>query len=116
MFKIIFFPFEDGTNDIDPWLDTLSPKIQAKVLRSIQLLRQFGFELREPNSKPLGDGIFELRTIFGNEIERTLYFFQSGNSIVLTNGFTKKSGKTPRSEIELAQKRRADYKRRFPNG
>lgn len=116
MFNIIFFPFEDGTNAIDPWLDTLSPKMQAKVLRSIQLLKEFGPLLREPNSKPLEDGIFELRTTFGSDIERTLYFFQTGQKIVLTNGFTKKSQKTPRSEIELAKKRRKDYQRRFPNG
>ena len=116
MFTIIFYPLEDGTNAIDPWLDTLSIKMQAKVLRSIQLLQVFGPLLREPNSKPLEDGIFELRTVLGNDIERTLYFFQEGQNIVLTNGFTKKTNKTPRAEIDLAKARREDYKRRFPNG
>jgi phage-related protein len=56
------------------------------------------------------DGIFELRTIQGNNITRILYFFVVGKQIVLTNGFIKKTQKTPKKEIELALKYRDDYK------
>lgn len=38
-----------------------------------------------------------------------------GNKAILTNGFTKKTQKTPKSEIELAKKYRADYERRYGN-
>ena len=48
-----------------------------------------------PLAKHLDDGIFELRTVQGNNITRILYFFVVGKTIVLTNGFIKKTQKTP---------------------
>lgn len=68
-----------------------------------------GPELREPYSKPLGDGIFEIRVKLGSDITRVLYFFVIGKKIILTNGFTKKTQKTPVPEIERAKRYRADY-------
>ncbi len=50
-----------------------------------------------------------------SNISRVLYFFQVGDKAFLTNGFVKKTQKTPRQEIELAKKYRADYMRRHPN-
>ena len=49
-----------------------------------------GPSLREPYSKPLENGIFELRTKQGSDITRVLYFFIVGKKAVLTNGFIKK--------------------------
>ena len=68
-----------------------------------------GTQLREPYSKSLGDGIFELRAKQSSNITRILYFFVVGHQIILTNGFVKKTQKTPPEEIALAQKYRADY-------
>lgn len=65
----------------------------------------------EPYSKPLGDGIFEIRAKQGNNITRTLYFFYDGKQIILTNGFVKKTQKTPSAEIQRAKKYRAEYLR-----
>ena len=55
------------------------------------------------------DGIFELRIKQGTDIVRVLYFFMIGHRIIITNGFVKKSQRTPRSEIELARKYRKEY-------
>ncbi|MBS6138903.1 hypothetical protein GKG26_11410 [Megasphaera sp. BIOML-A1] len=71
------------------------------------------FELREPYTKPLEDGIFELRCKQANNITRALFFFYIRGQIVVTNGFTKKTQKTPQKEIVLAKKRRTDYIRRM---
>ena len=68
-----------------------------------------GIALREPYSKYLEDGIFELRCKLGSNHTRVLYFFYSGRKIILTNGFVKKTQRTPKKEIRLAQKRRDDY-------
>ena len=46
---------------------------------------------------------------------RTIDFFVIGKKAILTNGFVKKSQKTPKSEKELAQKYKADYERRYGN-
>ena len=67
--------------------------------------------LREPYSKPLENGIFELRTKQGSGITRVLYFFIVGKKAALTNGFIKKSKKIPKAEKELAKKYKADYER-----
>lgn len=86
--------------------------MQAKLFRLIELLELKGNELREPYSKALEDGLFELRAKQGSNITRIVYFFVIGNRIVLTNGFIKKSRRTPRRELELAKKRRLDYLKR----
>lgn len=108
-FTIAFYEKSDGTRPAEEFLYSLESKMQAKMLRTIQLLGELGFDMREPFSKPLGDGIFELRAQVGNNISRVLYFFIVGQRVVLTNGFIKKTQKTPAKEIELAKKYRADY-------
>lgn len=112
MVEVDFYDTEDGTCPLQEYLDSLEPKLLAKTLRTIDLLEKNGISLRGPYSEPLGDGIFELRTKQGSDITRVLYFFFVGNKVVLTNGFTKKTQKTPKSEIELAKKYKADYERR----
>ena len=81
----------------------------AKTLDMIQLLQDNGYQLREPYLKALENGIFELRIKLGNNISRIMYFFYVDQHIILTNGFIKKTQKTPRNEIEKAKKYRADY-------
>lgn len=88
-------------------------KMRAKILRMLMLLEQNGNELRAPYSKALEDGIFELRVQQGTDITRILYFFMVGHKIIITNGFVKKTQKTPQREIELAKKYRAEYMERI---
>ena len=59
------------------------------------------------------DGIIEIRCKVGNNISRVLYFFYFEGKIILTNGFVKKTQKTPTEEIKLAKKYRADFKERI---
>lgn len=65
--------------------------------------------LREPYSEYLTDGIFELREKFSSNIVRVLYFFYYDGKIILTHGFTKKTQKTPRREIDKAKKYKQNY-------
>ena len=85
------------------------------MLRTVELLSNNGPELREPSSKSLGDGIFELRAKVGSDISRVLYFFIVGHSVILTNGFVKKTQKTPVSEIDRAKRYRAEFLSRKEN-
>ena len=116
MIGIEFYETEDGKCPLEEYLDSLEPKLLAKTLRTIDLLENNGTSLRGPYSEPLGDGIFELRTKQGSDITRVLYFFFVGNKAVLTNGFTKKTQKTPKPELALAKKYKDDYERRHQNG
>lgn len=108
-YEIEFYDKADGIEPAKDFILSLDTKMQAKVLRTVSLLREAGPSLREPYSKSLSDGIFEIRTKFGSDITRVLYFFVIGKKIILTNGFIKKTQKTPPAEIELAKQYRADY-------
>ena len=57
-----FYDTVDGKCPVQELLDSLEPKLLAKTLRTIDLLEMNGPILREPYSKQLKDGIFELRT------------------------------------------------------
>lgn len=75
----------------------------------MDVLEEKGNKLKEPYSKYLEDGIFELRGKVGNDISRVLYFFYYEGKIIVTNGFIKKTQKTPRKQIKIAKERRKDY-------
>ena len=89
--------------------------MQIDIINDIIIRKKTARRLREPYSKPLDDGIFELRAKIGSDISRVMYFFYFGGRIILTNGFVKKTQKTPKVEMELAKKYKADYERRYGN-
>jgi len=95
-----------------PFLDfyfSMNDKLRAKTSRTIELLKNNGSELREPYSKKLDEGIYELRTKQGSDISRVFYFFMIGQKIVFTNGYIKKRQKVDKNQIELAKKYRKEY-------
>lgn len=55
------------------------------------------------------DGLYEIRVEVGSDIYRVFSFFDKGQLIILVNGFQKKTQKTPKSEIELAEKLKKQY-------
>ena len=113
MYEVEFYDTSEGQCPVQEFLDSLEPKIKAKTLRTIDLLETNGPELREPYSGSIGDGIFELRTKQGSNITRVFYFFFVGQKAILTNGFVKKTQKTPKADLDLAQKYKSDYERRY---
>ena len=110
--KVIFYDKADGTKPAEGFILGLDEGMQAKILRTIDMLNVLGPELRRPFSAPLGEGIFELRAQFGSNISRVLYFFIINNCAVLTHGFIKKTEKTPPEEIERAKRYRSEYLKR----
>lgn len=64
-----------------------------EVVSDLNRLEMLGNEAKEPLSKHLEDDIFELRSIFGNNIVRILYFFDEDEIIIATNGFVKTNRK-----------------------
>lgn len=113
MIEIVFYEKENGERPAQIFLDSLDLKMQAKMMRTILLLAQNGSALREPYSKYLRNGIFELRAKVGNNITRVLYYYVVSGKVVLTHGYIKKEDKTPSSEIERAIKYRRDYEKRI---
>lgn len=108
-FETEFYKTETGEKPARDFILSQDNKMQAKLFSLIGILEESGNALREPYSKPLGDGIFELRAKVGSDITRVLYFFYYGGKIILTHGFVKKTQKTPLSEIKRAKKIRKDF-------
>lgn len=108
-YEIIFYEKKDGTEPAKEFLLSVDKKMRAKILLVVALLEENGPALREPYSKSLGEGIFELRAKVGSDISRVLYFFMVGKQIVLTNGFIKKTAKTPFNELEKAKQYRTEF-------
>lgn len=110
--KVIFYELSNGTYPAQDFIDGLDMKMQAKMIRTIAMLQENGTDLRMPYSEHLEDGIFELRAKVGTNISRVMYFFFDGGNAILTNGFIKKTQKTPQGELNKAKRYKADYLRR----
>ena len=108
-FEIVFYDKPDGSEPVKEFLLSVDVKMRARLIKTIELLARNGTDLRMPYSEHLVDGIFEIRAKVGSNISRVLYFFVIGKRIVLTNGFIKKTQKTPKGEIELAKKYRNEF-------
>ena len=104
-FTVEFYEKENGEIPVELFLNSLDIKMRSKLLMVLNVLQEKGNQLREPYSKHLEDGIFEVST----DISRVLYFFYYGGKIILTNGFIKKTQKTPSEEIRRAKNYRKDY-------
>ena len=109
IFEVIAYEDVNGKIPVQDFLKQLTPKMRAKMYGMLEILQEKGSMLREPYSKYIEDGIFELRCKFGSDITRVMYFFYYDGKIVLTNGFIKKTQKTPQEEIQIAKKRRIDF-------
>lgn len=94
----------NGDCPIQDFLDSLDDKMAAKMYGMIELLEENGPALRKPYSEHLQDGIFELRAKFSSNITRVIYFFYVDKRIILTNGFVKKTQKTPKKRITNSYK------------
>jgi phage-related protein len=108
-FEVIAYEKENGEVPVEDFLSSVNPKMRAKLYGLLGILQEKGNTLREPYSKHVEEGIFELRCKFGSDITRIMYFFFYEGKIVLTNGFVKKTQKTPAEEIQLAKLRRNDF-------
>ena len=114
-FTIEFYEKKNGEIPVELFLLKQDKKMRAKIAGLLQILGDYGNSLREPYSKYLEDGIYELRVKLGSNITRLLYFFYFEGKIIITNGFVKKTRKTPKLEIEKAKQCRADYIERCSN-
>ena len=61
-----------------------------------------------PHVRPLGDGLFEVRSNLPQGIARAIFFVDEQEMIIL-HGFIKKTQKTPSEALNLAKKRKRNY-------
>ena len=74
------------------------------LVRSLRMVPEKFFKHLEGT-----EGLFEIRIKVGSDIFRIFCFFDEGNLVILLNGFQKKSDKTPKNEIEKAERLKQKY-------
>ena len=85
-FVVEFYETRDGQRPAEDFLDELDIKMRSKLVMTLKVLQEQGNRLREPYSKHLDDGIFEIRGKVGTDISRVMYFFYYGGRIILIWG------------------------------
>lgn len=106
-FKRDIFYYEDYYLE---FYNTLRPEVKEKfnwTLKLISTTERIPPRYFEHLSNT--SGLFEIRVEVGSDIFRVFSFFDKGNLIILINGFQKKTQKTPKNEISLAEKLKAQY-------
>ena len=110
MYEIIYY-HKDDQSPIVEFLSKLPRKDQAKILREVDLLEQFGISLGMPHVKKMAgtDDLWELRVKQGSDNYRIFYFTMKQRRFVLLHAFQKKSQKTPNKEIKIAENRKSEF-------
>lgn len=96
--------------EIQTFLESIDRKASAKIIYNIQKVLNANF-LDSSLFKKLDDEIWEFRTLYNNTKYRLLAFWcpSTGSLIIATNGFIKKTQKTPSQELEKAKRIRKQY-------
>ena len=113
--EVFFYRTETGDCPVEDFLDSLPSKVAQKVTWVLKVIEELERIPKNYFKKLESTEIYECRITFAGDIYRILGFFHGGNFVVLTNGFQKKTQKTPKEEIELCIKRMKEFLTRGGN-
>lgn len=115
MYDIELYSDNNGNSELEEYLKSLrasnnkEDRVKLNKIRMyINLLAEYGLELKEPYIKKINKEIWELRPLRN----RILFVSWVNNKFILLNYFIKKTQKTPKIEIEKAMRLYQDYKKR----
>ena len=109
MYHVVFYRTTAGRDVILEWIKRLTPDCRKVIgfdLKTVQL----GFPMGLPLCGALGNGLWEVRSSLPNRTEARLIFFQHkpSSNLVIIHAFIKKSQKTPKSDLDLALRRKRE--------
>ena len=108
--KIEFYQSINGKSAVYEWFLAQEPKVKARFAQIFDLLQNKGILLGMPYVRPIvSTKLYEIRVEQSKNIYRIFYFAYTGRRFVLLHGFQKKTQKTPKKEIEIAEKRRKEF-------
>ena len=108
MFEVVFYATAAGNETVLEWLRSLR-KDERAVIGTDLLTVQMGFPIGMPVCRPLGGGLYEVRSSLPSKKEARLIFFQDDSDVVVVNGFIKKARTTPKAELDMARSRKREY-------
>ena len=109
MREIIFYQTDFGNKPVEEFLDSLDPAPRAKIVRTLELVREQQIVPSKFWKKLSGTNLWEVRVEYAGNIYRLLAATAKGNRVILLHGFQKKSQKTPRLDMEIALQRQKRY-------
>ena len=102
-----FYRTASGTEPVRDWLLGLGKPDKTLIGEGIKAV-EYGWPIGLPVCRPMGGGLFEVRTdLPGKRIARVLFFVKDGEMFLL-HGFMKKTQKTPQEDLDLAKKRKRE--------
>jgi len=104
-----FFQTASGAEPVREWLKDLDDKDRRVIGEDIATV-EYGWPVGMPICRPLGDGLWEVRSSLPSRREARIIFSIIEEQMVLLHGFIKKTQKTPKAELDLALKRLKDIK------
>jgi len=104
-----FYRTASGNEPVREWLKEL-PEFERKQVGSDIKAVQFGWPLGLPLVDSMGSGLWEVRSRLPTRIARTIFMVRDG-TIILLNGFIKKTRRTPKTELDLAQRRKHEIEK-----
>lgn len=111
--EIDFYKKANGKSPVEEFLDSLTAKQAQKVVWTLQVIEELPKVPTTYLKKLVNtDDIWEVRVKSGTDTFRLLGFFDGPRLIVLNHAFQKKTQKTPRQAIKLAEERKRDYFKR----
>jgi phage-related protein len=104
---LVFFRTAAGKEPVRDWLKELPQDDRRAVGQDLQRV-QYRWPVGMPLARPLGHGLWEVRTgLAGNRIARVIFCFH-GEELVALAGFIKKGRKTPQGELDIARARQKE--------
>ena len=112
---VIFYRTEAGGEPVRDWLKQLpSPEDRKRIGEDIKTV-EFGWPIGMPVCRPLGGGIYEVRTSLAqNRIARVLFYIDKKGRMVLLHAFIKKTRRTSDEDLRLARMNQGKHQRGLP--
>jgi phage-related protein len=105
----IFYRTEAGGEPVRDWLKELTQEDRKRIGEDIKTV-EFGWPIGMPVCKPMGGGVYEVRSSLAqNRIARVLFYIDRKSRMVLLHGFIKKTQKTPDEDLELARRNKSKH-------
>jgi len=105
---VLFYQTPSGADVVLDWLKALD-QVDRNIVGQDLMRVQFRWPVGMPLCRPLGGGLWEVRSnLTSHRIARVLFCFVDGR-IVALHGFVKKTQKTPDAELKLARQRKAEF-------
>jgi phage-related protein len=105
---VVFYRTSAGAEVVKEWLRKLSDEDRGAIGQDLMRV-QYRWPVGMPLCRPLGSGLWEVRSSLpGNRIARMMFSI-ANERIVVLHGFIKKTQKTPPDDLALARKRAAEF-------